>query len=129
MFLFFLPYSATLNTDEKCKTYFTYHLGLDKKQITFKIIYKKLCEFILCIVLKKDKWSCRNQTCIGTNEIQYHSLSFFLRCLCLELSTFCFVISAVLCKLLLLKKMFVIKNFWLTSRGFGRRNSSCYCKC
>ena len=54
MFLFFLPYSTTLSTDEKCKTYFTYPLGLDKKkQITFKISYKKLYEFILCIVLKK----------------------------------------------------------------------------
>ena len=31
MFLFFLPYSTALNTDEKCKTYFTYLLGLDKK--------------------------------------------------------------------------------------------------
>ena len=53
MFLFFLPYSTTLNTDGNCKTYFTYPLGLDKKQIRFKIIYKKLYEFILCIVLKK----------------------------------------------------------------------------
>ena len=55
MFLFFLPYSTALNTDENCKSYFTYLLGLDKKkQITFKIIYKKLYEFILCTVLIKD---------------------------------------------------------------------------
>ena len=47
MLLFILSYSTTLNTEETYKTHFTYPLGLDI--ITFKIIYKKLYEFILCI--------------------------------------------------------------------------------
>ena len=32
MFLFFLTYSSTLNTDENCKTNFTFPLGLGKRK-------------------------------------------------------------------------------------------------
>ena len=51
---------------------------------------------------------------VSINEILHPSpkknpsLNFCLGCLCLKLSTFCFVVSAVLCQHLLWEKMFVI---------------------
>ena len=85
-----------------------------KKQITFKIMYKKYMNLFLELLLysKKINLHAKIKLEYKWNSASFSkknlSLNFCLGCLCSKLSTFCFVVSAVLCQHLLWEKMFVI---------------------